>query len=413
MANVKQILVVDDHFEMLEFLRSMLELSGQDYEVLAVPSAEEGLLELHRTKFDLLITDVRLPGMSGFDLVRRVRRVRADMSVIMITAYSTPQGKKEAEDLNIYRYYTKPLDTDAMLSAVYTALYGEEETAVSSVKAATISAPRPLSPQVQQRLSSLRADTGATGLFLADMNGQILYKSNHNSSDIKMDELVTVVTTNIKNSFNLAATLGDKVPFTIQYHAGNAYELYNANIGRHYYITMYFDVTSRRGRIGTIWIFAQRAIQDLSKLLPDVAGEVDSATLATEEDETPPARTTPAKALPPQPALPKKSPSRSRTKARPEPEPEKEKIDYDAERNLIDEVPSWSDLEPAEPVADLNGLLDMLNLGDEATAVDFDDFWDESLEDTGKGAMSGISFEEAMKRGLVSLGGDDAPAETE
>jgi two-component system, NtrC family, response regulator PilR len=125
MANVKQILLVDDHFEMLEFLRSMLELSGQDYEVLAVPSAEEGLLELHRTKFDLLITDVRLPGMSGFDLVRRVRQLRPNVAIIMITAYSTPQGRKEAEALKVYRYFTKPLDTDAVLAAVYAALYGE------------------------------------------------------------------------------------------------------------------------------------------------------------------------------------------------------------------------------------------------------------------------------------------------
>ena len=54
MADVKQILVVDDHFEMLEMLRSMLEISSKDHQVLAVPSAEEGLLELRLTSFDLL-----------------------------------------------------------------------------------------------------------------------------------------------------------------------------------------------------------------------------------------------------------------------------------------------------------------------------------------------------------------------
>ena len=74
MADAKQILVVDDHFEMLEFLRSMLELSNQDCEVRAVPSAEEGTLEITRTKFDLVISDVRLPGMSGFEFIRRLRQ---------------------------------------------------------------------------------------------------------------------------------------------------------------------------------------------------------------------------------------------------------------------------------------------------------------------------------------------------
>src|SRR5690606_36923884 len=128
MADAKQILVVDDHFEMLEFLRSMLELSNQDCEVLAVPSAEEGLLELRRAQFDLLITDVRLPGMSGFDLVRRVKALGRDIPVIMITAYSSNQGRKEAADLGVYRYFQKPLDTDSVLTAVHTALHGESVT---------------------------------------------------------------------------------------------------------------------------------------------------------------------------------------------------------------------------------------------------------------------------------------------
>ena len=119
MADEKKILVVDDHFEMLEFLRSMLELSNQDFEVLAVPSAEEGLMELRRVHFDLVITDVRLPGMSGFDLVRRTKSIKSDIPVIMITGYSSAQGEQEAASLGVLRYFRKPLDTDEMLSAVH------------------------------------------------------------------------------------------------------------------------------------------------------------------------------------------------------------------------------------------------------------------------------------------------------
>jgi DNA-binding response OmpR family regulator len=76
MSDVKKLLVVDDRYEMLDFLQSMLELTSEDYEVVAVPSAEEALLELRHANLDLLITDARLPGMSGFDLVRRMRRTR-------------------------------------------------------------------------------------------------------------------------------------------------------------------------------------------------------------------------------------------------------------------------------------------------------------------------------------------------
>lgn len=398
MADVKQILVVDDHFEVLEFLRSMLQLSGQDYEVLAVPSAEEGLLELHRTKFDLLITDVRLPGMSGFDLIRRVQRVNPGMVVIMITAYSTPQGKQEAETLGVYRYFAKPLDTDAVLAAVYTALYGER---ADPPPAATISRQRlpekSVSAHVQQRLDGLRADIGATGLILARIDGEILYQAGHNTTPIDLDKLVAVVARNVENSFNLAQPLGGEVPFTIQYHAGDAYELYNANIGRHFFITMYFDITARRGRIGTIWVFAQRAIKELFKLLPGPDGKPIMPVI--EANKTRPAVRKQAD-LPP-------TPSRPPAALQPEPEPELE-IDYDAERALIDELPSWSDLAPdeAEPEGDLNDLLAVLNLSEEATAVDLDSFWEEAAIEP-KDEGSGMSFEEAMKQGLISLDDED------
>jgi DNA-binding response OmpR family regulator len=145
MTTSKQILVVDDHFEMLEFLRSMLTIAYPDCRVVSAPSAEEGFLELRRTPFDLLITDVRLPGISGFELVRRVRQVRPETPIIMITAYSSPQGKEEAEQLGVFRYFQKPLNTDALLAAVKTALQrGEPAATAPTAGAAETVAEAPL-----------------------------------------------------------------------------------------------------------------------------------------------------------------------------------------------------------------------------------------------------------------------------
>ena len=156
MAELKHILVVDDHFEMLEFLRSMLEMSNANYRVLGVPSAEEGLLELKRRShqgdpFDLLITDVRLAGMSGFELARKVRDLRPDMPIIIITAYASVQGRKEAELLGVHRYFEKPLDTDALLASVHGALYpdGEAPPAVMRPASRTDSLQQGAAPERQ------------------------------------------------------------------------------------------------------------------------------------------------------------------------------------------------------------------------------------------------------------------------
>lgn len=273
MADVKKVLVVDDHFEMLEFLQSMLELSEYDYEVLAVPSAEEGMLELGRTAFDLLITDVRLPGMSGFDFVRRSRKRSRNINlpVIMITAYSSNQGRQEADELGVYRYFTKPFgDTDEVITAVNEILYGappaiEPETDVPITVAPHVDITLPAN--VEKRLRTLTADTGAALVLLATKQGQMLIETGA-IRDVNTTHLASIISGNLINSKQLTQQLGGDSVTTIQYHGGEHLEMYTANIGTDYFMSIVFDVQVRRGRFGTIWVFTQRAIKDLLPLLP-------------------------------------------------------------------------------------------------------------------------------------------------
>lgn len=453
MSDVKQILVVDDHFEMLELLRSMLELSGHDYEVLAVPSAEEAMLELLRMKFDLLITDVRLPGMSGFDFVRRVRRRQPDLPVIMITAYSSAQGQKEADELDVYRYFAKPLDTDNVLTAVHTALYGESIEPDDLPPPARFKLPE----NVERRLQSLQLDTGATGLVLSTIHGQVLLELGENSR-LDVPRIVAKIAENVANSLVLAELLGEINPFTIQYHTGKATELYNANVGRDYFVTLLFGMESRRGRIGTIWVFAQRAIRDLVSLLPPLAemeGEMGRSP-ASLPSSKPAAPTSPlpssspgdetAVAQMPHPALteppaPTEADMADLLSALNLEEPTVEtnldsfwdeaieQVDAPvaadtlslaeaaafvqglpaAEAPMPEETPAAQLEDNAEPdpqpaEVDMDGLLAALNLSKAETAVDLDEFWDEAVSDSSNSSVTnGLSFAEAMQRGLINM----------
>lgn len=279
MSVVKSILVVDDHFDVLEFLQSMLELSSEHYDVMAVPSAEEGLLELRQKKFDLLITDVRLPGMSGFDLVRQLHRFKPDMPAIMITGYSSEQGKREAAELGVYRYFEKPLDTDEVLTAVHLALYGDLMVLADGPEEAT-AADLVIPRDVSRRLETLRADTSATRLALATMTGQILVQVGRGYG-FNLPTLASLMARNMENSFLLAKELGGETPTTIQYHAGDRTEVYIANVGRGYFLALFFDAQTRRGRMGTIWVFAQRAIKDLLEMLPPFEAGAEMAQKTT------------------------------------------------------------------------------------------------------------------------------------
>mgnify|MGYP003454573853 CR=1 FL=1 len=64
--------------------------------------------------------------MSGFDFVRRIRKVRPETPVLMITGYSSSEGQKEADELGVLRYFSKPLNTDAVLLAPEQAFFLRE-----------------------------------------------------------------------------------------------------------------------------------------------------------------------------------------------------------------------------------------------------------------------------------------------
>ncbi len=422
-ADVKHIMVVDDHFEMLEFLRSMLESADHDYEVLAVPSAEECMLELRRSQFDLLITDVRLPGMSGFDLARWIQKLGRDMPVIMITAYSSPQGKKEAAELGVYHYFRKPLDTDEVLTVVNHALYGKEEMAQE--RPSIPDAPVSVSQSVRKRLETLRADTGAMHLTLTTTQGRVVLALGHVQPRYNPDGLVQLLTQNMINSFHLADQIGSRKPYTFQYHLGDNVELYCASVGRDHYLTMFFDARSRRGRIGTIWIFTQRAIKDLLGLLSAggrAALAQPTAVLPSPgAGEPAPGKAHPAPVPPPPveeeestasswveeghvlPTAIKERPPRSKPKAAPKPvpppDPEPKPVPEEA-ATLVE--PDYLDIDPAELEALLGGAAD-LNTDE---LPDLDEFWDSALAETGEESTA-LSFEEAMQRGLISLDIDE------
>ena len=115
-----RILVVDDERSMQEFLEILLRREG--YDVVAASSAEEALLALESDEFDLVISDIRMPGMSGLELLDRVREVSPETLVILITAHGSTESAVEAMKHGAYDYLTKPCRVDEIRLVVDKAL---------------------------------------------------------------------------------------------------------------------------------------------------------------------------------------------------------------------------------------------------------------------------------------------------
>ncbi len=110
MSKILHVLIVEDTIDLGKELKgAILDLSA-DLSITAAPSAEEGILEMGRHNIDLLVTDFRLPGISGLELVRRVQRKCPGAKIILTTAIVDAQLEKEAEDLQVSQVLKKPVD---------------------------------------------------------------------------------------------------------------------------------------------------------------------------------------------------------------------------------------------------------------------------------------------------------------
>ena len=100
-----KVLIIDDDLSLLRLLRRALEKA--DYEVETASSGPEGLRELYEYKPDIVVLDVMMPGMDGWEVCRRIREL-SDVPIIMLTAKSDERDKVKGFSLGVDDYVTKP-----------------------------------------------------------------------------------------------------------------------------------------------------------------------------------------------------------------------------------------------------------------------------------------------------------------
>ncbi len=115
MTETKRILVVDDEPQILRVLRRGLE--GQGYEVATAPDAESGLDIFKSSSLNLIITDLRMPGIGGVELCRRVRQ-SSTLPVVVLSVKGDEATKVEALDAGADDYVTKPFGIDELLARI-------------------------------------------------------------------------------------------------------------------------------------------------------------------------------------------------------------------------------------------------------------------------------------------------------
>jgi len=115
-----RLLIVDDEPAIRRFLRTSLGAEG--YNLLEAESGEEALKFLSRNAVDLVVLDLGLPGLGGFEVVQRLREEGSTVPIVVLSSRTDEAGKVKALDMGADDYVTKPFGMDELLARIRAAL---------------------------------------------------------------------------------------------------------------------------------------------------------------------------------------------------------------------------------------------------------------------------------------------------
>ncbi len=192
-----KLLVVDDEPNIRRILQVAFEKAG--YEVFPADDAYSALEALAEQPFECVLTDVTMPGMTGYELLRAVKERRPESAVVIMTAFGTiPQAIQAIRD-GAFEYVTKPFDLESLKKIVQSAIASEGSSTVKSRGGSKKSNERPFiaeSPAMKEVLETIQqvADSKATVLVTGEsgVGKEVVARSLHTMSSRASEPFVAV-----------------------------------------------------------------------------------------------------------------------------------------------------------------------------------------------------------------------------
>lgn len=346
MPTPRVIIVETDHL-VSNTLRASLQNSGRQFTIIDAPSGEEALLELSRGGVDLLVTDLDLPGISGIELLERLREQDPSVHSIVVTADPTPEAQSKAHALGVIAFLRKPIRTSHFLEAVSRALQLKSSNGAGATGEEK--------QFVAEWLMSMQHELGAEATFLLDNEGEIIVEAGE-LAEVDLREALPALMRAFGAGIEISELLETDVPANFMYFDGERYDFYLASAGAEHALVIVFKAKSGAKQIGAVLQYCRKAATDLVSGLYSVGEVKVSASNAGSSEKAAQG--------------PKRQP----------PEP--------AEQQAPKEV-SGPDLE---------------TVADSLSKQDAESFWSKATEksgDTGPIDESTLSWEEAQQRGLL------------
>jgi CheY-like chemotaxis protein len=167
------VLLVDDQRDIVRLLHSTLQTLGHELDLVDAPSGEEALLEASRRKVDLLVADYRLPGISGVELMRKIKKRNPELKTIFISGMTERKAREDMLGAGAVAIFDKPIPLADFLDAVERSL-GLVRTIFPPESSREVEEHR---QGLAELLGGLRQKIRADAVFLINDRGRVLARA--------------------------------------------------------------------------------------------------------------------------------------------------------------------------------------------------------------------------------------------
>lgn len=251
-----RILVVDDEPHTRNFICDGLSALGIVDDAQGVSTADEALAEISRQVPDLVITDVRMPGLNGLDLARYLRQTYPATKVIVVTGYSTRDIERTALALAVTALLKKPFGLD-MLGEVVRKALNKTGPAAPSNEVLPVAV-----ESLERHISILKRDTGALWAGLYTAAGQLL---THTGLDEHLDRAFDEIISEAWPS-QLSQLAGNSGPCFLFIDRA-PHDIYLSSVGNDHCLALIYDRRWQTNRMGAVWLTTRQISQEMARLL--------------------------------------------------------------------------------------------------------------------------------------------------
>jgi CheY-like chemotaxis protein len=297
-----RVLIVDDHHEVRRMLAASLKSLGPALDVLEVPSGEEALLIGSGISLDLVVVDVRLPGMSGLEMVAKMQKRIPKIKTILITGVEETTTRRQVAEAGVDAFFYKPVEiadfldaverclglvktgfplppvADAPLVTKATSPEGETDQPVMrglEVKDATALQAEASPPTLGERLAALRQQVKAISAILVNDAGRVVADAGDVPEITTESPLLSALMATFSASLKVSHAMGLDLPESLLDFTGGKYHLRMAPVGPNYALLVVTPENFKVDKSGASDQSIHLAVHDLQQILESMGMDLE------------------------------------------------------------------------------------------------------------------------------------------